>query len=80
MVKGGLTVGALAATFLARQRTRVISEHLDNPSEGPDEPGTGSPGDFAHAQDMLRVLHWAVPALTGGVLVLSAVQARRSTQ
>jgi hypothetical protein len=80
LVKGGLTVGALAVTVLARRRGQVITEHLDNPSEGPDGSGAGSPGSFAHAKDQLRVLHWAVPALTGGVLVLSAAQARRSTQ
>jgi len=80
LTKTGLTAGALAATLLARSRTRVVEEHVDNPSEGPDQPGTGSPGEFAHAQDTLRVLRWAVPALTGGALVLSGVQARRSTQ
>jgi len=80
LLKGGLTTGALAVTVLARRRARVITEHLDNPSEGPDQPGTRSPGSFANAQDQLRVLHWAVPALTGGMLVLSAVQARRSTR
>lgn len=80
LLKGGLTAGALAATLVARHRTQVVAEHLDNPSEGPDQPGTGSPGSFANAQDQLRLLRWAVPALTGGVLVLSAAQARRSTQ
>ncbi len=80
MVKGGLTGAALALTLLAQRKAEVVSRHVDDPNAGPDDSGAGSPGQFAHAQDELRVLRWSVTGLTGAVLVLGAVQARRSTQ
>jgi hypothetical protein len=80
MVKGGLTAAAVALTVLAERRADLVERQSERSGQGPDEPGNLSPGDFAHAQDELRVLRWAVTGLTGGVLVLGAVQARRSTQ
>ena len=80
LVKGGLTGAALTLTVLAERRSDRVERQSERSGEGPDDPDNLSPGDFAHAQDELRVLRWAVTGLTGGVLVLSAVQARISTQ
>ena len=80
VLKAGLTAAALGLTVLADRRADLVEGQVEEPAEGLDRPGNGSPGDFAHAQDQLRVLRWSVTALTGGVLVLSAAQARRSTQ
>ena len=80
VAKSGLTGAALALTLLAQRKASVVSHHVDDPNQGPEDSGAGSPGQFAHAQDELRVLRWSVTGLTGTVLVLSAVQARRSTQ
>jgi hypothetical protein len=80
LVKGGLTGAALALTVLAERRAALVERQAAQSGAGPDEPGNLSPGDFAHAQDELRVLRWSVTGLTGVVLVLGSVQARRSTQ
>ncbi len=79
-LKAGLTAAALALTVLAERRADLVEGQVEEPAEGLDRPDNGSPGDFAHAQDQLRVLRWSVTGLTGAMLVLSAAQARRSTQ
>jgi hypothetical protein len=80
LVKGGLTAAAVTLTVLADKRSEQVDRQAEKSGEGPDEPGNLSPGDFAHVQDELRVMRWAVAGLTGGILTLGAVQARRSTQ
>ena len=78
IVKAGLTAAALGLTVLAEHRANVVERQTRESGEGPDEPGNVSPGDFGHAQDQLRILRWSVTALTGGVVLLSAAQARSS--
>ena len=42
------------------------------PAESGTEPAAGTPADVAAAQRQLRLLQWAVPALTGALVVVSA--------
>jgi hypothetical protein len=79
-VKTGLTAAALGVTAYSRVLGRKVSRQSEVPVESgtqPLEPGTGTgtstPPDVAAAQKQLRALQWAVPALTGAVVVISAV-------
>ena len=42
------------------------------PVEGGTNPSIDTPEDVAKTQRQLRLLQWAIPALTGAVLVLNA--------
>ena len=47
-------------------------EHTAFPAESGAHPSTGTPKDVADAQRQLRLLQWAVPALTGAIILVSA--------
>jgi hypothetical protein len=88
-VKTGLTAAALGVTAYSRVLGWKVSRHGDVPvvsGTEPIEPGTGggtsTPPEVAGAQKQLRILQWAVPALTGAVVVISAVagEQQRSSQ
>jgi hypothetical protein len=79
-IKTGLTAAALGVTAYSRVLGRKVSRQTEVPVESATEPlepgsgtGTSTPPDVASAQKQLRVLQWAVPALTGAVVVISAV-------
>ncbi|MDT5267687.1 MAG: hypothetical protein QOI90_4313, partial [Mycobacterium sp.] len=44
------------------------------PVEGATEPTASTPDDVAVAQKQLRYLQWALPVLTGAIVVLGAQQ------
>jgi hypothetical protein len=71
--KTALTVAALGVTGYARLLGRRLSKHGgDVPAESGTEPAAGAPEDVARAQRQLQVLQWAVPALTGALVVVSS--------
>ena len=72
-VKGALTVAALGATAYSRVLGRRMEQAGDVPVESGAVPSADTPPDIAQAQRQLRVLQWAIPALTGGALVLNAL-------
>ena len=72
LVKTALTAAALGVTAYSRVLGRRVSEHTDVPAESGTEPSTRTPDDVASAQRQLRLLQWAVPALTGALVVVSA--------
>ena len=41
--------------------------------EGAIDPSSGTPAEAATAQKQLKVLQWALPALTGSLVVLTAL-------
>jgi hypothetical protein len=49
-----------------------VSSQTDVPVESGTEPAATTPTDVARAQRQLRALQWAVPALTGALVVVSA--------
>lgn len=71
-LKTALTVGALGATAYSRALGRKVSKHVDVPAESGTEPAATTPREVASAQRQLRALQWAVPALTGGLVVIAA--------
>jgi hypothetical protein len=72
VAKTGLTAVALAATGYSRLLGRTVSAHGAVPADSATEPTVDTPPDVARAQKRLDSLQWAVPALTGALVVLSA--------
>lgn len=71
-VKTALTVGALGVTAYSRALGRKVSEKRHVPAETGTEPSVGTPPEKAEAQKKLKKLQWAVPALTGALIGVSA--------
>lgn len=72
IAKTALTVGALAATGYARVLGRRVSARHDVPIASGAEPTESTPPEVAQAQQQLRALQWAIPALTGALVVVTA--------
>ncbi len=72
-VKTALTFAALGATGAARIIGQRVISHPEAPAEAGTEPSSRTPPDVAAAQRQLRTLQWAIPLLTGSMLVVNAV-------
>jgi len=72
MVKTGVTAAALAATAYSRALGQKVMDAGDVPVDGGTDPAAETPPEVAGAQRKLNVLQWAIPALTGTLLVLDA--------
>jgi hypothetical protein len=72
LVKTGLTGLALAATGYSRVLGRKVSDAGPVPARSGTEPEATTPADVAAAQRQLRALQWAIPAITGALVVVSA--------
>jgi hypothetical protein len=73
LVKTGVTVAALAATGYSRVLGRKVSQAGAVPLADGTTPTSETPTEVATAQKQLTVLQWAVPALTGVLVVISAL-------
>jgi hypothetical protein len=73
VVKVGLTAAALGVTGYARLLGKRIEGDPTQPAAGGVEPVAGTAPEVARAQRQLHLLQWAIPALTGGMLVCDAV-------
>jgi hypothetical protein len=72
VAKTALTAVALGVTAWSRSLGRTVSQAQAVPAESGTSPVGSTPRDVAEAQKRLRALQWAVPALTGGLVVISA--------
>jgi hypothetical protein len=72
IVKTGVTAAALAATGYSRILGRKVSQYHAVPAADGTTPTAGTPSEVAAAQKQLTVLQWAIPALTGALVVISA--------
>ena len=70
--KMALTGAALAATAYSGVLGSQLGKAGAVPVKGATEPSGGTPADAAKAQSRLRLVQWAIPALTGAVLVVNA--------
>ena len=68
-----LTGAALGATAWSGALGKKLAEYDGVPVEGGTEPAPDTPPEVAKAQQQLKVLQWVIPALTGGVVVLTSV-------
>ena len=71
--KTALTGAALAATAYSRVLGQRVMAAGDVPVAGGTDPLPQTPPDVAKAQKQLKALQWAIPALTGGVLVTNSI-------
>ncbi|MGL4173638.1 MAG: hypothetical protein ACRCTR_06145 [Actinomycetota bacterium] len=77
VVKTVLTGAAVIATAYSGAlggKVWQISEESDPVAEGGTIPSYATPEDLAKKQQQLRVLQWAIPALTGLIIALGSQQ------
>ncbi len=72
-----LTVAAVGATAYSGYMGRQVEAHEATggggvPASGATEPAPQTPPEAAEAQRRLRTLQWAIPALTGALLVVDS--------
>ena len=72
VVKTIVTAAALGVTAYSRVLGKKVSKRTDVPAASGTEPTASTPDDVAAAQKQLKALQWAIPALTGTLLVISA--------
>jgi len=70
--KTALTAAALGATAYSRVLGKKVSQERRMPAASGTKPESGTPPEVAAAQRQLRALQWAVPALTGALVVVSS--------
>lgn len=73
MVKTALTGAALGVTAYSRLLGRKVSQRPDVPVASATQPVEATPEDVASAQKQLQTFQWAVPALTGALVVVSSL-------
>ncbi len=73
LVKTGLTVAALGITGFSRVLGAKVSAHEDVPVKDGTTPLPSTPDKVVAAQKQLKVLQWAIPAVTGALIVVSAL-------
>ena len=80
-IKAGLTAAALGATAYSRVLGQKIMQAEADQAAGASgdlkiddatTPAASTPPEVAAAQRQLKTLQWAIPALTGALLVLNA--------
>lgn len=71
--KAVLTGVALGVTGYARLQGNTLAGNEQTTAAGATVPSGETHPDVAAAQQRLRLLQWAVPAATGGLVVLNAV-------
>ena len=71
--KTAATAAAIGVTAWSAALGRKLDAASGTPVEGSTEPAPATPPDVERAQRQMRVLQWAVPALTGAVVVLNAL-------
>jgi hypothetical protein len=72
LTKTVLTAAALGATAYSRMLGRKVSEHHDAPAASGTTPTAATPDAVAKAQKQLAMLQWAIPALTGALVVTTS--------
>lgn len=72
-VKTGLTVAALGATAYSRKLGKQLEEAKSVPVESVTEPAPETPAPIRSVQRREKVAQWAVPALTGALIAVSAL-------
>ena len=72
IVKTGLTVAALGVTAWSRVLGQKVSAAERVPVVDATTPAPETPAEVSAAQQQLKALQWAIPALTGALVVVSS--------
>jgi hypothetical protein len=72
VAKTALTAAALGVTAYSRMLGRTVASEIDMPAKSGTEAESGTPPHVADAQRKLAALQWAVPALTGALVMVSS--------
>ena len=82
VAKTALTVAALGITAYSRALGKKIENAGPVPAQGPTDPSPETPPEVATAMKQEKLAQWAIPAVTGGMLVLNALhgEQQRTTQ
>lgn len=72
VVKTTLTVAALAVTGYSRMLGMRLEKAGHPPVEGVTEPSRDTPRAVAASQRQMKVLQWAIPAITGALIVVTS--------
>lgn len=72
IAKTAVTAAALGVTAYSRALGKIVDSHHDVAVASGTEPVAATPADVAAAQRKLAALQWAVPALTGALVVAGA--------
>jgi len=73
-VKLALTAAAAGTTAYSGYLGKKIADYGRVPVTGGTEPAASTPPEVAKAQQQLKVLQHAIPALTGSLIILAAQQ------
>ena len=74
VVKIAVTGAALGATAWSGALGSAIAEGGKQPAHGATEPSSATDPKVAKAQQQLKYLQWALPVLTGTIVVLTSQQ------
>jgi uncharacterized membrane protein len=75
VIKAALTAAAIGTTvYSGILGAKIAAEGGSAPAEGGTVPSSDTPDNVATLQQRQRILQWATPALTGGILILGAQQ------
>lgn len=77
LMKTAVTVGALGITAYSRTVGKKLEQAGRVPVAGPTDPNDETPEDVASAQRQQKILQWAVPALSGAAIVVSAMMSEQ---
>jgi hypothetical protein len=77
VVKTALTAAALGTSVASGVLGAKVGQRSPTPSATATEPSAQTPPDVAAAQQALKPLQWASPALTGALVVLAAHQSEQ---
>jgi hypothetical protein len=72
-LKTCLTLAALGATGYSRWLGMKMEKAREAPAEGVTEPARETPDEVRTAQRRQRIAQWMIPALTGTLIVVSAI-------
>lgn len=74
VIKTVVTAAAAGVSAYAGVLGKKVYENSDEGGQGATEPHSGASKELASAQKQLKVTQWAIPVLTGALLVLGAQQ------
>jgi hypothetical protein len=69
-----LTGAALGVTAYSRALGKKLQQADGVPVEGGTDPSASTPPDIAKAQQQLDICQWLIPALTGGISIMTSLQ------